>query len=113
MPPLKTLFVCAKNQWRSPTAANIYRNDPRLDVRSAGLSIKSPTVISAKLLEWAELVVVMENKHAARIRDLFRSHTDLPEIVSLEIPDDYEFMDPELIRLLKMSMQELLDEFLA
>jgi len=112
MSPFKILFVCSKNQWRSPTAAAIYRNDPRLAVKSAGLSNKSPTVVSAKLLEWAELVIVMENKHVTRIRDHFRNQMQLPDIVSLEIPDDYEFMHPELIKLLKISVTGLLDEFL-
>ena len=30
------LFVCGRNQWRSPTAARIYANDQRIEVRSAG-----------------------------------------------------------------------------
>lgn len=111
--PLKVLFICAKNQWRSPTAAAIYRNDARLSVQSAGLSQSSPTVISAKLLTWADLVLVMENEHTARIRDRFRGKIDLPKMVSLGIPDDYEFMNPELIGLLEAGVKEVLEDFLT
>ena len=110
---LKILFVCARNKWRSPTAAAIYRNDTRLSVQSAGLSQKSPTVISAKHLAWADLILVMENEHMARIRDTFRNTIDLPEMASLEIPDDYEFMNPELISLLESGVAEILEDFLS
>ena len=112
MPPLKILFVCAKNQWRSPTAVAIYKNDTRLAVKSAGLSQKSPCVISAKLLEWADLVLVMEPEHASRIRDRFRAKLQLPDITSLGIPDEFPLMDPELIRQLKPTVEEILGSYL-
>ena len=112
MPLLKVLFICAKNQWRSPTAAAVYKNDARLSVQSAGLSQQSPCQISAKLLEWADVVMVMEKAHAARIRDIYRAKIDLPEIVSLDIPDDYPLMDPVLIELLEESVEEALTSYL-
>jgi len=112
MPPLKVLFICAKNQWRSPTAAAIYRNDARLSVQSAGLSKQSPCPISAKLLEWADVVMVMENAHTSRIRDRYRGQIRLPKIVSLDIPDDYPFMDKTLIGLIEDSVEEALADFL-
>jgi len=111
MPPLKVLFVCARNKWRSPTAEVIYRNDARLSVQSAGLSKQSPCVISAKHLAWADLVMVMENEHAARMRDQFRGVAELPEIVSLEIPDNYPFMDAELVQLLELAVEEVISDF--
>ena len=105
-----TLFVCAKNQWRSPTAAAVYRNDARINVQSAGLRKQSPQVLSARLLEWADIVMVMENKHASRIRDLYRSMPELPEIIVLDIPDDYVFMDPALIEIIKEAVEPILEE---
>lgn len=110
-PPLRILFVCAKNQWRSPTAAAIYRNDSRLTVQSAGLSRQSPCEISTKLLEWADVAMVMENEHAARIRDRFRAQVELPKIISLEIPDEYPRMDPHLIKLLEAAVEEALEAY--
>jgi len=37
----RILFVCGRNKWRSPTAATVYRDDQRVEVRSAGISAKS------------------------------------------------------------------------
>ncbi|BDS04993.1 phosphotyrosine protein phosphatase [Oceaniferula spumae] len=111
-PLLNVLFVCAKNQWRSPTAAAVFRNDARLNVQSAGLSRQSPCEISAKLLHWADVVMVMEHEHASRIRDRFRNSVDLPDIVSLEIPDDYPFMDATLITLIQSAVEEVLECYL-
>lgn len=56
--------------------------------------------------------MVMENTHASRIRDLYRDKGALPEIISLDIPDDYPFMDETLIELLKDSVEEVLADFL-
>ena len=97
----RLLFVCGRHQWRSPTAEDIYRNDPRLEVRSAGVSSKSPHQISAKDLDWADLVLVMEQKYKTRILQKFRDRSNMPRIVSLDIPDDYQRMDPGLVDLIR------------
>ena len=94
------LFVCGRNQWRSPTAARIYANDQRVEVRSAGVSPQSPHCISERDLQWADLVLVMERKHRSRILDRFRHLADPPPIESLEIPDAYGYMDEELVELI-------------
>jgi predicted protein tyrosine phosphatase len=105
MKQLRILFVCGRNQWRSPTAERIYRDDPRIDVRSAGLSNRSGHKLSGKDLAWANLVMVMERRHKTRILEDFREEVELPRIVSLDIPDDYPFMDPELIELLRDKVE--------
>lgn len=82
------LFVCGRNQWRSPTAARLYANDQRINVRSVGMSPRSNRRISSADIEWADLVLVMERKYKARLLGTFRD-LDLPVIESLEIPDIY------------------------
>ena len=69
--PLKVLFVCGRNRRRSPTAETIFRGAPRLSVRSAGTSDSSKRRITEGDLLWADLILVMERKYAARIRALF------------------------------------------
>jgi predicted protein tyrosine phosphatase len=101
---LKILFVCGRNKWRSPTAARIYRNDPRVEVRSAGISGKSPHPITTTDLEWADLVLVMEGRYKGRLLGLFRD-LDLHHIESLDIPDEYEYMDEDLIELIKSGVE--------
>ena len=98
---LKILFVCGRNKWRSPTAERIYRNDPRVSARSAGVGDKALRKISEKDLDWANLVLVMERKYARRIREQLQSRDSFPPIECLDIPDDYEFMDEELITLIR------------
>jgi predicted protein tyrosine phosphatase len=105
----RILFVCGKNQWRSPTAEAIYRKDDRVDVRSAGVSEKSRHVISQADIEWADLILVMDQKYKSRIKEKFR-HLALPHIENLSIPDTYEYMDAELIALLKDRVEPFLME---
>jgi predicted protein tyrosine phosphatase len=66
MPNVKhhVLFVCGRNQWRSPTAERLYRADPRVEVRSAGVSPKSRHQISRSDIEWADLILVMEGNYS-------------------------------------------------
>jgi predicted protein tyrosine phosphatase len=99
------LFVCGRNQWRSPTAEAIYRNDPSLEARSAGVSSRSPHQISDNDLDWADLVLVMEQKHKSRILRTFRHRLNSPKIVSLDIPDEYARMDQSLIDLIRQGTE--------
>lgn len=94
------LVVCARNKKRSRTAEYIFKNDNRFAIRSVGLSVKSPRKISENDLNWASLVLVMENNHRAKIKDIY-SFLDLPPIEVLGIPDYYEFMDVELKKYLR------------
>lgn len=91
------LFVCGRNQWRSPTAFEVYKRDQRIDVRSAGVSSKSRQALSEKDLLWADLVLVMERRYASRILGVFRYIEPFPLMDSLEIPDEYDYMNEELI----------------
>jgi predicted protein tyrosine phosphatase len=100
----KILFVCGRNQWRSPTAYRIYKEDPRIEVRSAGVSRQSPHLISNSDIEWADLILTMEKKHKQQIQGLFRDLT-LPPIKSLDIPDEYEYMNAELIQLIRSETE--------
>jgi len=107
--PIKILFVCGRNQRRSPTAERLFRDDPRMSARSAGVSESSKRRMRENDLHWADLVLVMERKHAARIRFQFPAES-IPPMRSLDIPDDYEFMDAELIELLKTAVDQELSK---
>lgn len=107
--PIKILFVCGRNQRRSPTAEQIFRDDPRMSVRSAGVSDSSKRRLKENDLHWADLVLVMEPKYSARIRFQFPGES-IPPIRSLDVPDDYEFMDAELIELLRTAVEHELSK---
>lgn len=105
---MKLLFLCSRNQWRSPTAEATYQNDPRVEVRSAGLSASSRRRANEKLLRWADLVVVMEREHKQRLEDQFTTIVDDLHIEVLDIPDDYPFMSPELVELIRDRVEPLI-----
>jgi len=101
------LVVCGRNKKRSRTAEYIFKNDNRFNIRSAGLSPSSERKISEKDLNWADLVFVMENDQRAKINNLYR-HLELPAIEVLNIPDDYEFMNEELVEILMDKINDTL-----
>ncbi len=94
------LVVCGKNKKRSRTAEFIYKNDDRINIRSAGLSPRSERKLTENDLLWANKVLVMEKDQKNKINEIY-AHLSLPEIVNLDIPDDYEFLDEELIEILQ------------
>ena len=102
--PLRILFVCAMNQWRSPTAEAMYRHDTRLEVRSAGVRSEARRRLSGADVAWADAIFVMEHKQKSWIQERFRDESLSPVIV-LDIPDDYTYLDPELQRLLQAAIE--------
>lgn len=103
------LFVCSRNQWRSPTAERIWKNHPKIMTRSAGTSANARRTISAKDIQWADVMLVMEEKHKQRIIAEFSRLVKHKKIYVLDIPDEYKFMDPDLIEELKQIVVPLLD----
>ncbi len=109
---LRILFVCSLNRWRSPTAEMLYRSDPRLAVKSAGVSSSAKHLISEADVNWADVIFVMERGHKARIQERFRD-SRLPPIEVLDIPETLQYMDPELQRLLRLAIDPEINALLA
>jgi predicted protein tyrosine phosphatase len=97
---VNVLFVCSRNQWRSPTAQWVFRNEPGLSVRSGGTSPRAKRTISVGDIRWADVILVMESKHKSRLRSSFRRSLGGTPIHVLDIADDYGYKDPELIAVL-------------
>ena len=100
----KVLFVCSQNRLRSPTAEHIFSGRPDLEVSSAGTNNDAENPITAELVDWADLIFVMERAHRNKLQKRFYSALKHKRIVCLEIPDEYEFMDPDLVRLLEARL---------
>lgn len=94
------LFVCSRNQWRSPTAEAIWRRRPGFAARSAGTSPNARKPISPVDIRWADVIFVMERKHLNRLQAEFSRLLEHKRLHVLDIPDDYHFMDPELVDIL-------------
>ncbi|MFN7843988.1 MAG: low molecular weight protein tyrosine phosphatase family protein [Pirellula sp.] len=106
---INVLFVCSMNQWRSPTAESIYSKRPFVNARSRGTSRSARRTVTAEDLKWADIVFVMEDKHKQRLQSEYPSEVRYKELHVLDIPDNYKFMDPELI----IEITESVDPILA
>lgn len=104
---LKLLFVCTVNRMRSATAHKIYEDDKRFEVKSAGTDKSANTVISDEILSWADSIIVMEKHHRNFIRQKFPEIYKNKKIVCLYIPDDYDYMQIELIDILKNKVEDV------
>lgn len=110
-PPARrnVLFVCSRNQWRSPTAEQLFRRHPALAVRSAGTSASARRRVTVDDLRWADVVLVMESKHAARLRADFGAWMGDVPVHVLDVPDEYRYMDPELVEILRAAVTAALE----
>lgn len=106
--PLNLLFLCSRNRWRSPTAERIWRNHPFLSVRSAGTSRAARRRLSAADVTWADFLFVMEQKHKSRLLTDFGDLVQHKPVHVLDIPDDYQYMSPELVEMLTASVESIL-----
>jgi len=105
---INVLFVCSRNQWRSPTGEQVWRRHPLVNARSAGTSASARRVVSAADLAWADVVLVMEEKHKSRLLAEHRVLLQDKSLHVLDIPDDYRYMDTELVELLSDPVAALL-----
>jgi predicted protein tyrosine phosphatase len=103
---MNILFICSRNKWRSPTGEAIFRNSPVHQARSAGTSDSARIRVSQSLIDWADLVFVMEKKHLQILRSMF---TVTRQVVVLDIPDEYQYMDQELVEMLRDAVTPYLD----
>jgi predicted protein tyrosine phosphatase len=102
------LFICGRNRLRSPTAEATFSDRHDIEVASAGVSDDADTPVDTELLEWADVVFVMEKSHREKLSTRFRAALRNTRVVCLDIPDKFAFMDPELVRLLKSKVGPLL-----
>ncbi|GAB7532735.1 phosphotyrosine protein phosphatase [Pseudomonas sp. 3A(2025)] len=95
------LFICSRNQWRSPTAETIWRRRPGFNARSAGTSPNARKPVGVVDIRWADVIFVMERKHLNRLQADYARLLEHKPIHCLEIPDDFRYMDPELVDMLE------------
>ncbi len=94
---IKMLFVCSRNEWRSRTAETIFRKRRDIAVKSAGTVAKARIRVTSQLLKWADVVFVMEKKHRQYLETRFPGETKYLQLEVLDIPDEYQYLDEELI----------------
>ena len=76
-----------------------------MSVRSAGTSPNARRKVSADDIRWSDVIFVMEEKHKSR---LVAEFSRLLDGKTIHIPDEYKYMDPELVEQLERSVSAIL-----
>ncbi|MCR5103705.1 MAG: protein tyrosine phosphatase [Eubacterium sp.] len=105
---MNILFVCSQNKRRSLTAEKIFNGVNGHNVRSAGTEKNSRIKVTPGLIGWADMIFCFEKKHLRRLREKYSDEISGKDIVTLNIPDDYEYMDEELQDILRSYVEEYL-----
>jgi predicted protein tyrosine phosphatase len=104
----RILFICSQNKLRSPTAEQVFSQEPGIEVLSAGTNHAAVTPITPELIEWADKIFVMERVHRTKLQTRFKNHLNGKKIICLGIPDNYEFMEPKLVNILKAKVPQFI-----
>ncbi|MGB3241071.1 MAG: low molecular weight protein tyrosine phosphatase family protein [Geitlerinemataceae cyanobacterium] len=107
----KLLFICGKNRWRSPTAEALFSKYEGLEVESAGIDRDADFPLSSDAIQNADIVFVMEQSQRRKLSQKFGVWLKNKQVVCLDIPDRYRYMQPELIELLQQKVLPLLGTF--
>lgn len=108
----RVLCVCSAGLLRSPTAAVVLSQEPyNFNTRAVGISREYALIpLDSVHLHWADEIVTMEQDHTdfvkQRLVDFGFSAELSPPIIQLDIPDDFNYRDPELIKLIKTKYNE-------
>jgi len=102
------LFVCSQNRLRSPTAEQVFASHPDLEVASAGTNHDAENPLTPELVRWADIIFVMEKSHRNKLQKRFKADLQRARVICLDIPDEYEFMDEGLVRLLRAKVSRFL-----
>ena len=103
---MNILFVCSQNKRRSLTAEKLFDGVNGHCVKSAGTEKNSRIKVTPGLLGWADLIFCFEKKHLRRLREKYSEEVSGKQIVTLNIPDDFEYMDEELQDILHSYVDE-------
>jgi predicted protein tyrosine phosphatase len=104
----KALFICSQNKLRSPTAEHVFSSWPNVETDSAGLGSDAEVHLSPEQIAWANIIFVMEKAHRNKLSARFKQHLNGKRIICLDIPDNYEYMQEELVILLKAKAGKFL-----
>ena len=104
----RALFICTQNRLRSPTAEQVFASWPGVETDSAGLGNDATTPLSSEQIAWATIIFVIEKAHRNKLSQKFRRYLNNKRIICLDIQDEYEFMDPVLITILKAKVGKFL-----
>ena len=98
---MNLLFVCSENRLRRPTGEEVFSKYDGVDAIGCGANTDAETTVSGDLIEWADIIFVMGKSHRNINSKKFMPHLENKRLICLDIPDEYERMDPMLVRLME------------
>jgi predicted protein tyrosine phosphatase len=104
----RVLFVCSRNRLRSPTAESVFDSWAGIETASAGVDAGAENPVTPELLAWADVIFVMERTHRNKLGKKFKRFLKDKRIICLDIPDEYGYMDPQLVALLQARVSRYL-----
>ncbi len=107
-PMINLLFICSQNKLRSPTAEAVFAKWPGIETDSAGTNNDAETTLTPEQIAWADIIFVMEKTHRKKLSQQFQKYLNSKRVVCLDIPDDYIYMQPELVELLEAKVGRFL-----
>ena len=107
------LFICSQNKLRSPTAEALFSHHHGIECMSAGTNHDAVQPLSPEVVAWADLIFVMEKAHRAKLQSKYRKYLGKARVICLDIPDNYDFMDPALVRILENKVTGFLPRVAA
>ena len=102
------LFICSENRLRSPTAETVFSAYKDVQAIGAGTNKDAETPVSGDLIEWADIILVMEKTHRNKVAKKYEKLLKHKRLISLDIPDNYDCMQPELIQILKTKVARVI-----
>lgn len=98
----KALFVCSAGILRSASAAEYFAQKHGWNTRAAGSEGYALIPVSMNLLKWADCVYFMQDENYQTVANTFFGlDEDVDEKLNcslvLQIPDHYNFREPELL----------------
>jgi predicted protein tyrosine phosphatase len=105
---MRVLFVCSQNRLRSPTAEHVFADYAGIECQSAGTNRDAENPLTPELVQWAEVILVMEKMHRTKLTAKYKPYLGNTRVICLDIPDDYAYMDPALVKLLKTKVTRYL-----
>jgi predicted protein tyrosine phosphatase len=100
------LFVCEGNNQRSPTFEIWFKkNRPEYDVKSAGIFYYCHQKLTKELLEWADVVYVMDLNQDMFIARKFPEF--LGKVVVVGCNDDYQRESSRLFKLIEYWVKKV------
>ncbi len=103
---MKLLFICSQNRMRSPTAEHLLQGAAGYAVKSAGVDLSARTRVHNELIAWADIIFVMEMWQRLILEKDFPKAIRGKRLICLDIPDEYQYMEPELVHLLKKALAQ-------